>query len=63
MGKNMKPVNWPVWMYERFCGGGIPLQSRFLPAVRLYWRWQLAQTGWGKLHHLAQITEFFREHR
>jgi len=27
--------------------------------VRLYWGWQLAQSGWGKLHHLTNVTEFF----
>jgi putative oxidoreductase len=35
------------------------LQSPMLLAVRLYWGFQFAQTGWGKLHHLAKITEFF----
>ena len=35
------------------------LQSPFLLAIRLYWGWQFAQTGWGKLHHLAKITGFF----
>jgi len=35
------------------------LQSPFLLAVRLYWGFQFAQTGWGKLHNLAKITEFF----
>jgi len=35
------------------------LQSPFLLAVRLYWGWQFAQSGWGKLHHLAKITDFF----
>ena len=35
------------------------LQSPFLLAVRLYWGWQFAQTGWGKLHNLAKITDFF----
>ncbi len=34
-------------------------QSPFLLAVRLYWGWQSAQTGWGKLHNLPQITQFF----
>src|SRR5260370_20724492 len=28
------------------------LQSPFLLFVRLYWGFQLAQSGWGKLHHL-----------
>jgi len=35
------------------------LQSPFLLAVRLYWGWQFAQTGWGKLHNLAKITAYF----
>ena len=35
------------------------LQSPFLLVVRLYWGWQLAQTGWGKLHNIAKITAFF----
>jgi putative oxidoreductase len=34
-------------------------QSPFLLFVRLYWGWQLAQSGWGKLHHLSKVTEFF----
>lgn len=35
------------------------LQSLFLLAVRLYWGWQFAQTGWGKLQHLPKVTDFF----
>jgi len=35
------------------------LQSPFLLMVRLYWGWQLSQNGWGKLHHLPHVTEFF----
>src|SRR5258706_5019515 len=35
------------------------LQSPFLLFVRLYWGWQLAQSGWGKLHHLPNVTEYF----
>ena len=35
------------------------LQSPFLLFVRLYWGWQLAQSGWGKLHHLPNVAEFF----
>jgi len=34
-------------------------QSVLLLAVRLYWGWQFAQTGWGKLHRLDQVTQFF----
>ncbi|HEX2775989.1 MAG TPA: DoxX family membrane protein, partial [Candidatus Acidoferrales bacterium] len=35
------------------------LQSPFLLVVRLYWGWQLSQNGWGKLHNLSHVTEFF----
>jgi putative oxidoreductase len=35
------------------------LRSPFLLAVRLYWGWQLIQSGWGKLHNLEKVTEFF----
>lgn len=34
-------------------------QSPLLLAIRLYWGWQLAQSGWGKLHHLDRVTDFF----
>ncbi len=34
-------------------------QSPFLLIVRLYWGWQFAQTGWGKLHNLPRIVEYF----
>ena len=35
------------------------LQSPFLLVVRLYWGWQFAQTGWGKLQDLNKVTGFF----
>lgn len=35
------------------------LQSPFLLFVRVYWGLQLAQNGWGKLHNLSRVTEFF----
>src|SRR4029077_14549277 len=34
-------------------------QSPFLLFVRIYWGWQLVQSGWGKLHNLDKVTEFF----
>ena len=36
-------------------------QSIFLLAVRLYWGWQFAQSGWGKLQHLSKVTSFFTD--
>jgi putative oxidoreductase len=47
------------WLYARFAKIASHLQSPFLLAVRLYWGWQFAQTGWGKLHNLSKITGFF----
>jgi putative oxidoreductase len=35
------------------------LQSPFLLLVRLYWGWQFVQDGWGKLHNLGKVTEYF----
>ena len=34
-------------------------QTPFLLFVRLYWGLQLVESGWGKLHHLDKVTEFF----
>jgi putative oxidoreductase len=48
-----------VAIYVQVSGILSQLQSPFLLAVRLYWGWQLAQTGWGKLHSIAKITAFF----
>jgi putative oxidoreductase len=46
-------------VYERFAVLISYLQSPFLLVVRLYWGWQLMQSGWGKLHHLDKVTDFF----
>jgi putative oxidoreductase len=35
------------------------LQSPLLLFVRIYWGVQMTQTGWGKLHNLGHVTEFF----
>ena len=45
--------------YEALIKTASSLQSLFLLAVRLYWGWQFAQTGWGKLQHLPKVTNFF----
>jgi putative oxidoreductase len=46
-------------LYGRFFDLVSYLQSPFLLLVRLYWGWQLIESGWGKLHHLDKVTEFF----
>jgi putative oxidoreductase len=46
-------------LYQRLFAVVDYLRSPFLLAVRLYWGWQLIQSGWGKLHNLPKVTEFF----
>lgn len=45
--------------YDVLIRAASSLQSPFLLFVRLYWGWQFMQTGWGKLHDLAKVTNFF----
>lgn len=47
-------------LYGRFAHLADYLQSPFLLLVRLYWGWQFLTTGWGKLHNLGHVIEFFR---
>lgn len=35
------------------------LQSPLLLLIRLYWGWQFATDGWGKLTHLGKVTDYF----
>jgi putative oxidoreductase len=46
-------------LYDRFFHLVNHLQSPFLLFVRMYWGWQLAQSGWGKLHNLSNVSNFF----
>lgn len=46
-------------LYDRFAWLAAKLDWPFLLLVRLYWGWQFAQTGWGKLHRLSQVGDFF----
>jgi putative oxidoreductase len=45
--------------HDRFCHYADYLQHPFLLFVRLYWGVQLMQSGWGKLHNLDKVTDFF----
>jgi putative oxidoreductase len=49
-----------VRLHEHYTRACLALRSPFLLLVRLYWGWQFAQTGWGKLQHLQHVTGFFR---
>jgi putative oxidoreductase len=47
-------------MYDGFVRAVSSLQSPFLFLfVRLYWGWEFMEDGWGKLHNLAKVTEYF----
>jgi putative oxidoreductase len=45
--------------YDGFVRLVSTLQSPFLLIIRVYWGWQISQNGWGKLHNLPHVTEFF----
>jgi putative oxidoreductase len=48
-----------IWAYENFATVASALRSPLLLAIRLYWGFQFALTGWGKLHNLERVTGFF----
>ena len=50
---------WFYGLYAHLRRAASSLQSLLLLLVRLYWGWQFAQSGWGRLHHIPQATEFF----
>jgi putative oxidoreductase len=45
--------------YGQFFGLISYAQPPFLLFVRLYWGWQLVQSGWGKFQHLPNVAEYF----
>ena len=46
-------------LYQLLIRVATALQSPLLLLVRLYWGFQMMQTGWGKLHNIAGVTEYF----
>ena len=52
-------ANYIAPAYGFLIKAGSSLQSLFLLAVRLYWGWQFMQTGWGKLHNIPHVIQFF----
>jgi len=51
--------HWYAKMYDEIAQMASWLQSPFLLFVRVYWGWQFMIDGWGKLHNLARVTDFF----
>lgn len=47
--------------YRKFRTVNSGLQSPLLLLVRLYWGWQFMQTGWGKLHNIPGVTNYFTQ--
>jgi putative oxidoreductase len=56
---NFKSGSGIPGLYGRFAHLADYLHSPFLLLVRLYWGWQFLQSGWGKLHNLGHVKEFF----
>jgi putative oxidoreductase len=54
-----KVVDAAEAVYEGFVLLLDSLRNPLLLAIRVYWGWQFAQDGWGKLTHLDRVTEFF----
>jgi putative oxidoreductase len=52
-------VNRILLAHDRFSQLVSYLQSPCLLFIRVYWGWQLAESGWGKLHNLPRVTNFF----
>lgn len=46
-------------VYARFASLASYVQNPLLLSIRLYWGWQFAQDGWGKLTHLDRVAQFF----
>jgi putative oxidoreductase len=55
----LKVLDFLRLAYDRFVALTISARNPLLLAIRLYWGWQFAQDGWGKLTHLARVTDFF----
>jgi putative oxidoreductase len=54
-----KPIELIRKTYTGFVAVLNLLESPLLLAIRLYWGWQFAQDGWGKITHLDKVTQFF----
>jgi putative oxidoreductase len=45
--------------YSIFASSANSLQPFLVRFVRLYWGWQFVVDGWGKLHNLPKVIEYF----
>jgi putative oxidoreductase len=56
-----KLFNQARTVHDRFASACNRAQSILLLLIRLYWGWQFAQDGWGKLNHLGRVTDYFTQ--
>jgi putative oxidoreductase len=47
--------------YEQCASIAGRFASLLLLLIRLYWGWQFAEDGWGKLHHLDRVGNYFAQ--
>lgn len=52
-------MNQIIKLYELLIRSTDSLRSPFLLFVRIYWGWQFAQTGWGKVQHIHRVIGYF----
>ncbi len=50
-----------IGCYRSFKTATSNLQSSFLLVIRLYWGFQFMQIGWGKLHNISGVTNYFTQ--
>ncbi|HEY0795496.1 MAG TPA: DoxX family protein [Acidisarcina sp.] len=55
----MNDRSYPGRLYKDFEALTARLASPFLLLVRLYWGWQFLESGWGKLHGLPHVIQYF----
>jgi putative oxidoreductase len=60
-GKKSSMIKLTEPFYRGLIQAGDSMRSPFLLLVRLYWGWQLIQTGWGKLGDLSKVIHFFSQ--
>jgi putative oxidoreductase len=56
-----KLLNQARTAHDRFASACNRAQSVLLLLIRLYWGWQFAQDGWGKLNNLGRVTDYFTQ--
>ncbi len=57
--RESSPLSRLIHMYDAAVSLLNRAQSPMLLLIRLYWGYQFAQSGWGKLHRLSGVADFF----